>query len=191
MAARTKSPTSRRGAAAKKPATRVTSSRAQTTRSKTSKPTAAKAAGKPRAAAASASRGAAKAAPARKAASSSRGTASRGTASRGTATASRGTSARGASTRSAGGAKSASRRPRGGLAQQVQPDATLAAIVGNEPTTRADLTKRIWAYIRKNDLQDSENRRQINADEKLKKVFGGKDQVSMFEMTRLVNQHVS
>jgi upstream activation factor subunit UAF30 len=185
MAARTKSPTSRRGAAAKKPATRVTSSRAQTTRSKTSKPTAAKAAGKPRAAAASASRGAAKAAPARKAASSSRGTASRGTASRGT-------SARGASKRAGGATKSAaSRRPRGGLAQQVKPDATLAAIVGAEPTTRADLTKRIWAYIRKNDLQDSENRRQINADEKLKKVFGGKDQVSMFEMTRLVNEHVS
>lgn len=172
MAARTKSPTSRRGAAAKKPATRVTSSRAQTTKSKAAKP-AAKAAAKPRAAAsargATASRSSRSAAPARKAATAARSTAARATAKK----------------------RTTSNRPRGGLAQQVKPDAMLAAIVGAEPTTRADLTKRIWAYIRKNDLQDSENRRQINADEKLKKVFGGKDQVSMFEMTRLVNQHVS
>lgn len=78
----------------------------------------------------------------------------------------------------------------GGLAQTVQPDAQLAAIVGSEPLTRAALTKKMWDYIKANDLQDPQNRRMINADDKLRPIFG-KDQVSMFEMTRLVNQHVS
>ncbi|HWV58060.1 MAG TPA: SWIB/MDM2 domain-containing protein [Longimicrobiales bacterium] len=78
---------------------------------------------------------------------------------------------------------------RGGLAQAVQPDAQLAAIVGDQPLTRAEMTKRIWDHIKKNNLQDSKNRRMINADDKLRPIFG-RDQVSMFEMTRLVNQHV-
>lgn len=78
---------------------------------------------------------------------------------------------------------------RGGLAQQVRPDAQLAAIVGSEPLTRAEMTKRIWDHIKKNNLQDPNNRRMINADDKLRPIFG-RDQVSMFEMTRLVNQHV-
>ena len=78
---------------------------------------------------------------------------------------------------------------RGGLNQTVQPDAQLAAIVGNEPITRAEMTKRLWDYIRSNNLQDQQNRRNINADDKLRPIFG-KDQVSMFEMTKLVNQHV-
>jgi chromatin remodeling complex protein RSC6 len=82
-----------------------------------------------------------------------------------------------------------SSKPRGGLATPVQPDAKLGAIVGNEPLTRAEMTKRVWDYIKKNDLQDSQNRRNINADDKLRPIFG-KDQVSMFEMTKLVNQHV-
>ena len=88
-----------------------------------------------------------------------------------------------------GGKKGASKQARGGIAQTVQPDATLAAIVGNEPLTRADLTKKIWEYIKANDLQDAKDRRAINADGKLREIFG-KDQVSMFEMTKLVNQHV-
>jgi upstream activation factor subunit UAF30 len=79
---------------------------------------------------------------------------------------------------------------RGGLAQPVQPDAQLGAIIGTSPLTRAEMTKKVWDYIKKNNLQDSKNRRMINADDKLRPVFGGKTQVSMFEMTKLVNQHV-
>jgi upstream activation factor subunit UAF30 len=81
-------------------------------------------------------------------------------------------------------------KARGGIAKPVQPDAQLAAVVGKDPMPRTELTKRVWDYIKKHDLQDSENRRMINADAKLKPIFGGKDQVSMFEMTKLVNQHV-
>jgi chromatin remodeling complex protein RSC6 len=87
--------------------------------------------------------------------------------------------------RSAGG-KGAQR---GGIAQEVQPDDALAAIVGKRPLTRADLTKKLWAYIREKDLQDAEDRRMIHADDALRPIFG-KAQVSMFEMTKLVNQHV-
>jgi upstream activation factor subunit UAF30 len=80
---------------------------------------------------------------------------------------------------------------RGGIAQEVKPDSQLAAVIGSGNVTRAELTKKIWDYIKKNNLQDAQNKRMINADAKLKPVFGGKDQVSMFEMTKLVNQHVS
>ncbi|HZV81970.1 MAG TPA: SWIB/MDM2 domain-containing protein [Geobacteraceae bacterium] len=80
-------------------------------------------------------------------------------------------------------------KARGGIAQQVTPSAELGAIVGKEPLTRAELTKRVWDYIKSHDLQDANDRRQINADATLKKVLG-KDQVSMFEMTKLINQHV-
>ena len=72
----------------------------------------------------------------------------------------------------------------------VQPDSHLAAIVGSEPLPRTEITKKLWAYIRKHGLQDAKDRRSINADDKLKPVFGGKKQVSMFEMVKLVNQHV-
>ena len=85
----------------------------------------------------------------------------------------------------------ASRPARGGLAQIVTPDPTLAAVVGGGEKTRADITKAIWAYVKENGLQDDQDRRKINADDKLRKVFDGKDQVTMFEMTKLVNQHVS
>lgn len=81
-------------------------------------------------------------------------------------------------------------KPRGGIAMLVQPDADLGAIVGTKALTRADLTKKIWVYIKANKLQDTKNKRNINADAKLKPVFGGKAQVSMFEMTKLVNKHV-
>jgi len=80
-------------------------------------------------------------------------------------------------------------KARGGIAQQVTPSAELGVIVGNEPLTRAELTKRVWDYIKSHDLQDANDRRQINPDATLKKVLG-KDQVSMFEMTKLINQHV-
>ena len=81
-------------------------------------------------------------------------------------------------------------KSRGGIAALVQPDAELGAVVGTAPLTRADLTKKIWDYIKANGLQDATNKRNINADDKLKPVFGGKAQVTMFEMTSLVNKHV-
>ena len=83
----------------------------------------------------------------------------------------------------------APKQARGGIAQLVTPSPELGAIVGTEPLSRAELTKRIWAYIKHHDLQDAKDRRQINADDQLKKVLG-RDQVSMFEMTKLINQHV-
>lgn len=73
----------------------------------------------------------------------------------------------------------------------VQPDAKLAVIVGSKPLPRTELTKKIWAYIKKNGLQDKKNKRNINADDALKEVFKGKKQVTMFEMTKLVSAHVS
>jgi upstream activation factor subunit UAF30 len=83
-----------------------------------------------------------------------------------------------------------SAKPRGGIAMNVTPSSMLAAVVGAAQLTRAELTKKIWAYIKRNGLQDSKNRRNINADDKLKPVFGGKGTVNMFEMTKLVNKHV-
>lgn len=77
-----------------------------------------------------------------------------------------------------------------GLNKPVQPDDKLAAIVGAAPLPRTELTKKVWEYIRKHDLQDSKQRTLINADDKLKAVFGGKSQVTMFEMTKLVNNHL-
>ena len=83
------------------------------------------------------------------------------------------------------------RNAQGGLAKPVKPDAALAAIVGGDALTRAALTQKVWEYVKKNNLQDPKDKRSIRADDKLRPIFGGKDQVSMFEMTRLVNQHVS
>jgi len=86
--------------------------------------------------------------------------------------------------------KKAKRKPNPSFMKPQQPDAVLGAIVGNKPLPRTQVTKKIWAYIKKNGLQDTQNRRMINADDKLKEVFAGKKQVSMFEMTKLVNQHL-
>ena len=72
----------------------------------------------------------------------------------------------------------------------VTPDDKLAAVVGASPLPRTELTKKLWAYIKKNGLQDKKVRTQINADDKLKAVFNGKSKVSMFEMTKLVSGHV-
>ena len=72
----------------------------------------------------------------------------------------------------------------------VQPDAAVAEVVGAKPIPRTEVTKRLWAYIKKNKLQDQKNRRMINADASLKAVFGGKSSVNMFEMTKLVNKHL-
>ena len=88
---------------------------------------------------------------------------------------------------SKGGAKKGGGRSLGG---DVTPSAELATIIGGGSMPRTEVTKKIWDYIKKNNLQDSENRRMINADDKLKPIFGGKKQVSMFDMTSLVNKHL-
>ena len=84
----------------------------------------------------------------------------------------------------------AKRKPNAAFMKAMTPSGALAAVVGNNPLPRTEVTKKIWDYIKKNKLQDSINRRLINADEKLKQVFGGKRQVSMFEMTKLVSNHL-
>jgi len=86
--------------------------------------------------------------------------------------------------------KRPARRGAGALAKPVQPDDKLAEIIGREPQPRTEVTKRIWDYIRRNELQDKDDRRMINADERLAAVLDGKRKVSMFEMTKLVNKHV-
>lgn len=82
------------------------------------------------------------------------------------------------------------RKPNAAFLKPVQPDDALSAIVGSKPLPRTELTKKLWVYIRKNNLQDAKKRTQINADDNLKIVFNGKKQVSMFEMTKLVSGHV-
>ena len=83
------------------------------------------------------------------------------------------------------------RTPSAAFMKPMQPSTALAAVVGSSPLPRTEVTKKLWAYIKRNGLQDSKNRRNINADEKLRPVFGGKSQVSMFEMTSKVNKHLS
>jgi chromatin remodeling complex protein RSC6 len=82
------------------------------------------------------------------------------------------------------------RKPNAAFMKPMTPSASLAAVIGSSPLPRTEVTKKLWAYIKKNDLQDSKNRRNINADDKLKEVFGGKKTVSMFEMTKLVAGHL-
>ena len=88
-------------------------------------------------------------------------------------------------------AKKSARKPNAAFMKPVTPDAKLAAVVGSTPLPRTELTKKLWAYIKKNGLQDKKVRTQINADDTLKPVFNGKSKVSMFEMTKLVSGHVS
>jgi chromatin remodeling complex protein RSC6 len=91
------------------------------------------------------------------------------------------------------GRKKKSGRRGGGAAfmKPVTPSATLAAVIGDRPMPRTEVTKKVWEYIRKHGLQDKTNRRMINADDRLRAVFGGKRQVSMFEMTKLISNHLS
>jgi chromatin remodeling complex protein RSC6 len=84
----------------------------------------------------------------------------------------------------------AKRKPNPAFMKPMNPDPMLGAVVGASAMPRTEVTKKIWAYIKRNGLQDKKNRRMINADDKLKPVFGGKSQVSMFEMTKLVNKHL-
>jgi upstream activation factor subunit UAF30 len=84
----------------------------------------------------------------------------------------------------------AKRKPNAAFMKPMTPSEALGAVIGAKAMPRTEVTKKIWDYIKKNKLQDSKNRRNINADEKLKEVFGGKKQVSMFEMTKLVSKHL-
>lgn len=86
--------------------------------------------------------------------------------------------------------KSSSKGGGKGLAAEVTPSSELAAVIGSNPMPRSEVTKKVWDYIKANGLQDQQNKRMINADDKLRVIFGGKDQVSMFEMTALVNKHL-
>lgn len=83
------------------------------------------------------------------------------------------------------------RKPNAAFMKPMKVSAELGAVIGNNPMPRTEVTKKIWNYIKRHDLQDSKNRRNINADDKLKPIFGGKKQVSMFEMTKLVSKHLS
>jgi upstream activation factor subunit UAF30 len=139
--------------------------------------------------------------------SAKRGGAKKSTARRSAAKASKRPAARKSTAKKAGakrGAakKSAARRPAAkktaskkrapnpAFMKPMQPSDKLGAVVGTNALPRSEVTKRVWAYIKKQGLQDAKNRRMINADDKLGPVFGGKKQVSMFEMTKLVNKHL-
>jgi chromatin remodeling complex protein RSC6 len=87
-------------------------------------------------------------------------------------------------------AKKSPRKPNAAFMKPVQPNAALAAVVGSNPLPRTELTKKLWAYIKKNGLQDKKVKTNINADDKLKVIFGGKKTVSMFEMTKLVSNNL-
>ncbi len=88
--------------------------------------------------------------------------------------------------------KSAKKRtPNPAFMKAMKPSEALAKIVGNKPLPRSEMTKKLWEYIKKNNLQDAADKRNINADQNLLAVFNGKKQVSMFEMTKLVNTHLS
>jgi chromatin remodeling complex protein RSC6 len=86
--------------------------------------------------------------------------------------------------------KAAKRTPNAAFMKAMTPSAQLGTVVGSAPLPRTEVTKKLWAYIKRKGLQDAKNRRQINADENLKPIFGGKSSVSMFEMTKLVNKHL-
>ena len=86
--------------------------------------------------------------------------------------------------------KAPARKANAAFLKPVQPDEALAKVVGSKPLPRTDLTKKLWDYIKKNNLQDAKKRTQINADDNLKVIFGGKKSVTMFEMTKHVSGHV-
>ena len=86
--------------------------------------------------------------------------------------------------------KKSTRKPNAAFMKPMNPSSTLAAVIGGSPMPRTEVTKKLWAYIKKNGLQDPKNKRMIKADAALKDVFGGKGTVNMFEMTKLVGKHL-
>jgi upstream activation factor subunit UAF30 len=87
-------------------------------------------------------------------------------------------------------AKKSARKPSAAFMKPMTPSAQLSEVVGSKPLPRTEVTKKLWAYIKKNKLQDAKNKRMIKADDALKPVFGGKATVNMFEMTKLVSKHL-
>ena len=85
----------------------------------------------------------------------------------------------------------AKRKPNAAFMKEMTPSAALAEVIGPRPMPRTEVVKKLWQYIKRNNLQDAKEKRMINADDKLKAIFGGKRQVSMFEMTKLVNKQLS
>jgi chromatin remodeling complex protein RSC6 len=94
------------------------------------------------------------------------------------------------SKKSKGKAKKSGRKANPAFMKPMTPSSTLAAVIGSSPMPRTEVTKKLWAYIKRNGLQDKTNRRMINGDDKLRAVFGGRSQVSMFDMTKLVSNHL-
>jgi len=94
------------------------------------------------------------------------------------------------SKKSKGKAKKSGRKANPAFMKPMTPSSTLAAVIGGSPMPRTEVTKKLWAYIKRNGLQDKTNRRMINGDDKLRAVFGGRSQVSMFDMTKLVSNHL-
>jgi len=94
------------------------------------------------------------------------------------------------SKKSKGKAKKSGRKANPAFMKPMTPSSTLAAVIGGSPMPRTEVTKKLWAYIKRNGLQDKANRRMINGDDKLRAVFGGRSQVSMFAMTKLVSNHL-
>ena len=86
--------------------------------------------------------------------------------------------------------KTTKRKPSAAFMKPMKPSAALSEVVGSKPMPRTEVTKKLWAYIKRKGLQDKKNRRNINADDNLKVVFGGRKTVNMFEMTKLVNKHL-
>jgi chromatin remodeling complex protein RSC6 len=85
----------------------------------------------------------------------------------------------------------AKRKPNPAFMRPLQPSAKLAAVIGNSPMPRTQVISKLWAYIKRNGLQDARNRRAINADEKLRPLFGGRSQVTMFDLAKIANQNLS
>ena len=100
------------------------------------------------------------------------------------------TATRGAKKAAPRAAKKTARKPNAAFMKPVTPSSDLAVVVGAKPIPRTEVTKKLWAYIKKNGLQDAKNKRMIKADAPLKTVFGGKAAVNMFEMTKLVGKHL-
>lgn len=86
--------------------------------------------------------------------------------------------------------KKSARKPNAAFMVALKPSPGLAAVIGNKPVPRTEIIKKMWVYIKKNGLQDQKNKRMINADDKLKVVFGGKSQVSMFDLAKLIGKNV-
>jgi chromatin remodeling complex protein RSC6 len=136
---------------------------------------------------------AAKKAPAKKAAATKAAPAKKAAAKKAPAkkAAAKKAAAKKAAAKKAPAKKAAKRTPNAAFMKAMTPSPALAAVIGDKGMPRTEVVKKLWAYIKKHGLQDAKNKRMINADDKLKAVFGGKAQVSMFDMTKLVSKHLS